>query len=97
MSNTTALIRVRSALNGLVLSREHSPTVQLRKGAVLIWLMGNEIRVLCGVAGMNGICGCQSTVVDWGYEPHACMHARESWRIPRRTYNLCKDFSFPEI
>ena len=70
-----------------------APTVLLRKGAVLIWLIGVEIYVLCGVAGMNGICRCQGTIVDWGYEP---MHARESWRIPR-TYNLCKDFSFPEI
>jgi len=73
MSNTTALIRVRSALNELVLSREHSPLVQLRKGAALIWLIGVEIRVLCGVAGMNGICGYQGTVVDWDMNP--CMHA----------------------
>ena len=77
MSNTTALIHVRSALNGLILLREHSPTVQLRKGAALIWLIGVEMRVLCGVAGtvMNGICGCQGTIMDWGYEP---MDARES-------------------
>jgi len=45
-----ALICLRSALNGLVLSREHSPIVRLWKGAALIWLMGVEIRVLCGVA-----------------------------------------------
>ena len=77
MSNTRALIRVRSALNGLVLSREHSPIVQL-KGAALIWLIRVEIRVLCGVAGMNGICGCQGTVGDYkdaSGDMNACMHA----------------------
>jgi len=39
--------------------------VHFWEGAALIWLIGVEIRVQCGVAGMNGICRCQGTVGDY--------------------------------